>query len=125
MFNQSLVEELRENFFSKMTTKTYEWRAGQLRKMIEGVKALEKEFSDAIMADLGKCPEANAFEMALVIAACEHDLKHLKEWMRDIHTETELLLAPGRTSIHYEPLGVVAVYSAWNYPVILALKPVA
>ena len=35
-----------------------------------------------------------------------------------------MLLAPGRTYIRYEPLGVVAVYSAWNYPVLLGLKPV-
>ena len=34
-------------------------------------------------------------------------------------------MAPGHTYIHYEPLGVVAIYSAWNYPVSLALKPVA
>lgn len=58
-----------------------------------------------------------------MIAAAEHDLKHLYEYMRDIKTETELLIMPGQTMVHYEPLGVVAVYSAWNYPVLTALKP--
>lgn len=58
-----------------------------------------------------------------MIAAAEHDLKHLSEYMKDIKTETELLIMPGTTMVHYEPLGVVAVYSAWNYPVLTALKP--
>jgi len=25
--------------------------------------------------------------------------------------------------IRYEPLGVVGIYSAWNYPILTALKP--
>ena len=44
--------------------------------------------------------------------------------MSDVPEQTELLLAPGATYIRHEPLGVVAVYSAWNYPIMLALKPV-
>lgn len=51
-------------------------------------------------------------------------MKHLRSYMKDINEETELLLAPAKTMIRYEPLGVVAVYSAWNYPILLALKPV-
>lgn len=44
--------------------------------------------------------------------------------MADIAEETELIAAPARTYIKYEPLGVCAVYSAWNYPIVTALKPV-
>jgi acyl-CoA reductase-like NAD-dependent aldehyde dehydrogenase len=43
--------------------------------------------------------------------------------MKDIHEETELLLAPASTLIRYEPMGVVAIFSAWNYPVMTAFKP--
>lgn len=92
--------------------------------MIEGCRALELEFGDALKKDLGKCHEASLSEVFLVIAACELDMKHLKDWMKEKVTETELLIAPGTTTIYHEPLGVVAVYSAWNYPVYLALKPV-
>lgn len=53
-----------------------------------------------------------------------HDLKHLKKYMEDVSEETELVIAPGRTYIRYEPLGVCAIYSAWNYPILTALKPV-
>ena len=43
--------------------------------------------------------------------------------MKDIVENTELLMAPGKTVIRYEPMGVVAIFSAWNYPVMTALKP--
>ena len=56
-------------------------------------------------------------------SAAEHDLKHLKHYMKDIVENTELLMAPGKTVIRYEPMGVVAIFSAWNYPVMTALKP--
>jgi acyl-CoA reductase-like NAD-dependent aldehyde dehydrogenase len=59
----------------------------------------------------------------MVVAAAEHDLKHLKSYMKDIYEETELLLAPAQTIIRYEPMGVVGIFSAWNYPVMTSLKP--
>jgi aldehyde dehydrogenase (NAD+) len=58
-----------------------------------------------------------------VQAGAEHDLKHLKEYMKDIHEETELLFAPASTMIRYEPYGICAIYSAWNYPILTAFKP--
>jgi aldehyde dehydrogenase (NAD+) len=33
------------------------------------------------------------------------------------------LLAPARTYIRYEPLGVTAIYGSWNYPITTILKP--
>lgn len=123
LYNASNVEELKENFLTQKT-KSIKWRESQLKAMIKGCKELEKEFGEAVRADLGLCPEMGLFGLLFVIAACEHDLKHLKEYMKDRHTETELLLGPGDTLIRYEPLGVVAVFSPWNYPINLALKPV-
>lgn len=43
--------------------------------------------------------------------------------MKDVSEETELLLAPASTYSRYEPMGVCAIYSAWNYPIMTALKP--
>jgi aldehyde dehydrogenase (NAD+) len=84
---------------------------------------MRKEFSEALFKDLGKAPEANLTEIGLVTGCAQHAIKHLREYMTDIHEETELLLAPGRTYIRYEPLGVVGIYSAWNYPVLLCAHP--
>lgn len=84
---------------------------------------MKQEFMNAIFADLGKNYNSAVTELYLVEIAAEHDLKHLKSYMKDIIEQTELFMAPGHTRIHYEPLGVCAVYSAWNYPIMLALKP--
>ena len=57
------------------------------------------------------------------MSAIAHDMKHLKTYMKDIDEESELLIAPCTTQVRYEPMGVVGIFSAWNYPVSTALKP--
>ena len=84
---------------------------------------MKRELTEGLFTDLGRCANASAGELLMCKAAAEHDLKHLKEYMKDIHEETELLLAPASTLIRYEPMGVVAIFSAWNYPVMTVLKP--
>ena len=55
---------------------------------------MKREFLDALFEDLGRSANASASEYQMVLIAAEHDLKHLKSYMKDIHEETELLLAP-------------------------------
>jgi aldehyde dehydrogenase (NAD+) len=43
--------------------------------------------------------------------------------MKDVVLDTPLRLAPGRTKIRYEPLGVCLIFGSWNYPYIVTLKP--
>lgn len=59
----------------------------------------------------------------MVITAAEHDLKHIKSYMTEEFTEAELYMIPCESRIRHEPLGVCAIYSAWNYPIMTALKP--
>jgi hypothetical protein len=55
---------------------------------------MKRELLDAIFEDLGRSANASASEYQMVLVAAEHDLKHLKSYMKDIYEETELLLAP-------------------------------
>lgn len=84
---------------------------------------MRPEFEEALLQDLGRNKNASVAEIKMVEAAAAHDLKHLKSYMRDVIEETELMLAPASTYVRYEPMGVVAIYSAWNYPVMTSLKP--
>jgi aldehyde dehydrogenase (NAD+) len=34
-----------------------------------------------------------------------------------------LAAAPGKSRIHHEPLGVVLIYGAWNFPILLSIAP--
>jgi aldehyde dehydrogenase (NAD+) len=43
--------------------------------------------------------------------------------MKDVELDTPLMLAPSKTKIRYEPLGVVLIYGSWNYPYVVTLKP--
>jgi acyl-CoA reductase-like NAD-dependent aldehyde dehydrogenase len=63
------------------------------------------------------------YELLPLIMAVEHDLKHFRSYMKFLPEETELLLFPGSTNIVYEPLGVVGIFGAWNYPVLTVFKP--
>lgn len=116
--------ELKNNFLTHRS-KYYNWREGQLKQFLKGIDEMEREFADAVFADLGRANNATTYcEILLLKGSASHDLKHLREYMRDIAEETELLLAPAITKIKYEPLGVCGIFSAWNYPITTALKPV-
>jgi aldehyde dehydrogenase (NAD+) len=101
-----------------------DWRKKQLVELMKGLKEMKTELEDALLQDLGR----NQFmtemcELAMVQAAAKWDLNNI-DWMaQDRFEETEIILGPGSTIIHYEPLGVVGIYGAWNYPYVVNLKP--
>lgn len=43
--------------------------------------------------------------------------------MKDDHRDTELMFAPCKTLVRYEPLGVALIFGSWNYPYVVNLKP--
>eukprot|EP00747_Dinoflagellata_sp_TGD_P206543 gnl/TRDRNA2_/TRDRNA2_80239_c0_seq1.p1 gnl/TRDRNA2_/TRDRNA2_80239_c0~~gnl/TRDRNA2_/TRDRNA2_80239_c0_seq1.p1 ORF type:complete len:536 (-),score=91.37 gnl/TRDRNA2_/TRDRNA2_80239_c0_seq1:82-1689(-) len=118
------VKGLRKAFNSDKTL-SIEWRLGQLkalhRMMTEGSGELER----ALMQDLHKSAfESVATEISLVAAECEEAISHLTEWMKPHHTKTSGLNWPAGSYTIRDPLGVVMVMGAWNYPVQLTLAPV-
>lgn len=86
---------------------------------------MNEEFCDALNEDLGRTPFASFLtEVTMVKATATHDLQNLKEWMKPKQIPSELIFAPCSQAIKYEPLGVVAVYGAWNAPLVTGLRPV-
>jgi aldehyde dehydrogenase (NAD+) len=76
-------------------------------------------------ADLHKSPfESWATEISLVVSECEEALAHLDEWMAPQATKTSALNWPAGSYTQHDPLGVIHVMGAWNYPVQLTLAPV-
>jgi coniferyl-aldehyde dehydrogenase len=51
--------------------------------------------------------------------------RHLGAWMKPERRAVPLHFLPGRAWVVYQPLGVVGIISPWNYPVSLALSPLA
>ena len=83
------------------------------------------EFCTAMELDLGKEKFIGMLaEVKAVNGAIDANLANIDEWASEVFVDTPILLAPGTSSIVPEPLGVVLVMSAWNYPVNLMLAPV-
>ncbi|CAI9291487.1 unnamed protein product [Lactuca saligna] len=119
-----LVKELRGTVVAGKT-KSYEWRVSQLKSLLKMVEERDKQICDALFSDLSK-PEMEAFihEIALIKNSCKVALKKLKEWMKPEKVKTTLSTFPSSAEIVPEPLGVVLVISAWNYPFLLSVDPV-
>lgn len=57
-------------------------------------------------------------------SSCKFALKELQRWMMPEKVKTSLTTFPSSAEIVSEPLGVVLIISAWNYPYLLSLDPV-
>ncbi|CAN6476037.1 unnamed protein product [Victoria cruziana] len=120
----SLVRELRQTFNSGKT-KSYEWRAHQLNMVIKFLNENEPRIVEALHQDLCKPSfETYIAEISLLKSSCEFLIKHLKKWMKPQKASVAFVVLPASAEIVPEPLGVILVISAWNFPLLLSMDPV-
>lgn len=118
------VQGLRDAFKSDKTL-SREWRVGQLNAMIRLLQEGASELQAAMLADLHKSGfECLCTEIGEVEAECYEMLANLDEWMKPEEAKTSALNWPAGSYTVQDPLGVVLVMGAWNYPVNLTLMPV-
>jgi len=119
----ALVKGLRAAFNSERT-RPIEWRLGQLDALKRMCEEREAEIAEATAQDLGK-PAIETFitEIAVTIAEIDYVRRRLRGWMKPERVPTALPAQPGRSYIQREPLGVVLIMGAWNYPFQLTLGP--
>ena len=76
-------------------------------------------------ADLGKDTFVNwLFEINLIYREIDFTMEHLHEWMADECVDTPMSIGPAKSYIVKEPLGVVVIFGAWNFPMTTPLSPV-
>ena len=120
-----LVANLRARFDTGVT-RPLAWRLEQLKKLEAMLRENEATLSAALTADLRK-PEIEGFMMDIGIVATEiADMrKRLKSWMKPQRAATPMAIQPAKSFIVREPLGVVLIIAPWNYPIQLAVAPLA
>ncbi|MGY6554408.1 MAG: aldehyde dehydrogenase family protein [Wenzhouxiangella sp.] len=118
-----ILQALRAGF---ATGKTRElaWRDVQLEAMERLLRENEAAIEQALAEDLGKPPQEILLgELALLYSTISYTRKRLKRWARPRRVATPLLAQPGRSWVQPEPLGVVLILGAWNYPFQLIFGP--
>ncbi len=121
----SLFGELRATFETERT-RSLQWRAEQLTALERMMTECEQELMDALKSDLGKHPqEAWTTELSYVAGSAAYCRKNLKRWSKTRKVHTPMLGQPGKSWLQPEPLGVVLIIGAWNYPLQLTLAGLA
>ncbi|MGC8775572.1 MAG: aldehyde dehydrogenase family protein [Chlorobaculum sp.] len=122
-YDDAIHAELRR-YFDSGATRSAAWRRAQLRGLDAFLREREHDIADAIHADLRK-PVAETWltETAWLRSEIRFVLKHLRRWMRPKKVGVPLHYQPARAFVEREPLGVVLIIGAWNYPLQLCLAP--
>ncbi|MEQ9320486.1 MAG: aldehyde dehydrogenase family protein [Polyangiaceae bacterium] len=119
----ALVAELRRSFEAGRT-KSYAWRVEQLKGLKRMLSEREADILEALAADVGKPRlEGYSTEVAYTMGETVQALKSLRDWMQPERVSTPLVVQPGQSHIHKDPLGVVLIISPWNYPFQLCVGP--
>jgi len=118
---------LRMRTAQRDATPDYAQRMDDLRRLRGAFKARLDEFAAAMNADFGRRSrhESLLSDGMTVLNEIDHLRAHLRGWMRPKRAAADWLFFPARTEVRYQPLGVVGVIAPWNYPVNLALLPLA
>jgi coniferyl-aldehyde dehydrogenase len=105
----------------------YAQRMGDLARLKAAFKARMGEMEAAVRADFGHRSEHETLlaDGMTVVTEIDHLRSHLRGWMRPKRASVGWRLWPASAQIRREAVGVVGVMAPWNYPVNLALIPLA
>lgn len=109
-------------FFQSGKSRDLKFRKSQLQKLRDIINQNKSKILAGLKEDLNK-PQLEGYYELNPIAEIDYALKHLNQWAKTKRTLTPLVMWPSIGEIYPEPLGVVLIISAWNYPFHLAITP--
>ncbi|MBB3117316.1 coniferyl aldehyde dehydrogenase [Pseudoduganella violacea] len=102
-------------------------RCADLRRLKAAILARRSEIEQALKADFGhrSTHETTIMELVPLVHGINYLLRNLRRWMRPQKRQVPLHFQPASARIEYQPLGVIGIMVPWNYPMSLALMPLA
>ncbi|KAI4885477.1 hypothetical protein NFI96_007017 [Prochilodus magdalenae] len=120
---QLLVQKARKAFLTGRS-KPLDFRTQQLKNLRRFVTERQKEITDALKKDLNKSENGTLFfELLGLEGEINLALSKLSEWAAPRPVTKNLLTISDEVFIQPEPLGVVLIIGAWNYPIAVTLQP--
>ncbi|KAM3849751.1 aldehyde dehydrogenase family 3 member A2-like [Diretmus argenteus] len=120
---QKAVARARKAFLTGRS-KPLEHRIRQLKNLQRLFVERQTEISDAMKKDLNKSEVGTQlFETLGLEGEINLAIKKLKEWAAPRPVEKNLLTLSDTVYIQPEPLGVVLIIGAWNYPWAVTIQP--
>ena len=132
--NMHRVLELQKSLNIKEGAPSLELRSDRLDRVVSMVTKYKSEIISALQDDFGNRDPvmSAATEVDSVIGPMMHAKKNLKKWMKTEKRKaaiaplgSALSLLGAKAEIRYQPKGVVGAISPWNFPLNLALAPLA
>ena len=132
--NMHRVLELQKSLNIKEGAPSLELRSDRLDRVVSMVTKYKSEIISALQDDFGNRDPvmSAATEVDSVIGPMMHAKKNLKKWTKTEKRKaaiaplgSALSLLGAKAEIRYQPKGVVGAISPWNFPLNLALAPLA
>ncbi|MDJ0657226.1 MAG: coniferyl aldehyde dehydrogenase [Xanthomonadales bacterium] len=106
-----------------------ETRRDRLDRAIQVLLKHQDDFCQAMSEDFDGRPVllSKLTDITSAVGALRHAKKHLASWMKPERRKVDfpLNLLGARARVEFQPKGVVGIISPWNYPVNLAMAPMA
>lgn len=102
-------------------------RRANLAKLRSAVLGRQADIAATISTDFGHRShhETAVMELLTLVQGIDYLHRNLRRFMRPTRRHVALTMRFGSARIEYQPLGVVGIMSPWNYPLSLALMPLA
>jgi coniferyl-aldehyde dehydrogenase len=104
-------------------------RIERINRVISLLVDNQKDLCEALASDFTwrSHDQSLLADVLLPVRGLEYARKHVRRWMRPERRRAELGggWLGAKAAIHYQPLGTIGIISPWNFPIAIALGPLA